>query len=777
MMKRIIKELLIFTIISILFVLPINGFAITNTTTSTNISYSDNLKVGSLNFDDISFKNFNVNKYTAIGLSGLVTNSSKDDINYTVTIYLYDSNNDLIAEWDSTATAKSGSNSFSSMEDSDILNEYTTDDIYYYSFKIDTDEIENTISNYGNYTPSQMSEYNHKDYVIDKYDIDMVVNKNNTFDITETIVAYFNYNSHGIIRSIPIVNELTRLDGTSSKNRAQITNIFVNKDYKKYKEDNYLKLKIGSSTDLVSGKQEYVIKYTYNIGKDPLKDIDELYYNLIGNEWDSVIGNITFKITMPDNFDRSKLGFSSGPLGYTSNSNIKYDISGNVITGQYEGILDEQEALTVRCELPEGYFVGAGYNISPLTYILYLLPLVFLIISIIKWYKYGRDDDVVETVEFYPPNGLNSLDVGFLYKGMADTKDVTSLLIYLANQGYIKITETETKLVFSRTKGFKITRLKAYDGYNRNEELFLNGLFDISKVSWNIFNTNDDHLVDRNVVTNDQLYDNFYRTKNKILKNVNSDANKARVFDQKASKQAKSIIIMVILSYIMISIPSILEFGDLELLIATLFITFMGFGFMLSILFDWKITRDAYSLMSPKLTGIIVGVIFGAVPLAFNLIPTLVYNKTYLIGYILGISSIIGMLIVLKILPKRTEYGREMLGKLKGFKNFLETAEKETLEDMVMKDPEYFYNILPYAYVLGVSSKWISKFESINLRAPNWLDSTSPFDIHTFNTFMDSTMSTALNSMSSSPGSSDGGSSSGGGSSGGGSGGGGGSSW
>ena len=777
-MKRIIKELLIFTIISILYVIPINGFAITKNTSSTNINYQDNLEVGSLDFKNITFNSFRIREYDTIGLSGLVTNNSNNDIDYTATIYLYDFSRNLIAEWDSTATAKSGSNSFSSMEDSDILNNYLVEDVYYYSFKIDTNEIENTSSIYGNYTPSQLSEYKYKDYVIDKYNIDMVVNKNNTFDITETIVAYFNYNRHGIIRSIPKFNELTRLDGTSSKNRAQITNIYVNKDYKSYKENNYLKLKIGSSMELVSGKQEYVIKYTYNIGKDPLKDIDELYYNLIGNEWDTVIGNITFKITMPDNFDKSKLGFSSGPLGYTSNSNIKYNISGNVITGQYEGILAEQEALTIRCELPEGYFVGTGYNVNPFTYISYLLPLVFLIISIIIWYKYGRDDDIVETIEFYPPNGLNSLDVGFLYKGKADSKDVTSLLIYLANLGYIKITETETKLVFSKTKGFKITRLKEYDGQNRNEELFLKGLFNISKASWNIFNTNEEKLVDRNVVTNNELYDNFYRTKNKILKNVNSDANKARVFDKKSNKYSKTIIIMIILSYLMISIPSTLEFGNLEMFIGTFIMTLMGFGFMILTLFDSNMTKTASSLISQKIIGIIIGIIFGVVPLAFNLIPTLVYDKLYLIGYILGMSSIIGMLIVLKILPRRTEYGREMLGKLKGFKNFLETAEKETLESMVMKDPEYFYNILPYAYVLGVSSKWISKFESINLRAPNWLDSTSPFDIHTFNTFMDSTMSTALNSMSSTPSSSDGGSSSsGGGSSGGGSGGGGGSSW
>ena len=62
------------------------------------------------------------------------------------------------------------------------------------------------------------------------------------------------------------------------------------------------------------------------------------------------------------------------------------------------------------------------------------------------WYKFGRDDQVIETVEFYPPEGLNSLDVGFLYKGKAENKDITSLLIFLANKGYLEINNKKINL-------------------------------------------------------------------------------------------------------------------------------------------------------------------------------------------------------------------------------------------------------------------------------------------------------------------------------------------
>ena len=195
---------------------------------------------------------------------------------------------------------------------------------------------------------------------------------------------------------------------------------------------------------------------------------------------------------MPKDFDSAKLVFSSGSTGSTNNDKVIYNVSENKITGSYNDILGVGEALTVRCELPEEYFIGENFededindgniNVIQITITLTILisiiiPVIFLAISIFLWYKYGHDDQVVETVEFYPPQGFNSLEVGFLYKGKADNQDVISLLIYLANKGYINISETEENSLLLNSKGFKITKFKEYDGNNINEQLFLNGLF------------------------------------------------------------------------------------------------------------------------------------------------------------------------------------------------------------------------------------------------------------------------------------------------------------
>lgn len=254
--------------------------------------------------------------------------------------------------------------------------------------------------------PSANYQYKKYDYVIDEYNIDIVVNENNSFDVTETIDAYFNTAKHGIFRTIPLANDITRLDGTTSRNRAQISNVSVSEEYTTSRENGNYKIKIGSASRTFTGEQSYTIKYTYNLGKDPSPSYDEVYYNIIGTEWDTVIGNVTFSIHIPKDFDASNVGFSSGAYGSTASDNVEYKVDGDTINGSYDGVLGPGEALTIRLELPEGYFVNAGLSASWLNYLMLIVPIVFLGISIFLWYKFGRDDTVVETVEFYPPEGF-----------------------------------------------------------------------------------------------------------------------------------------------------------------------------------------------------------------------------------------------------------------------------------------------------------------------------------------------------------------------------------
>lgn len=155
---------------------------------------------------------------------------------------------------------------------------------------------------------------------------------------------------------------------------------------------------------------------------------------------------------------------------------------------------------------------------------------------------------------------------------------------------------------------------------------------------------------------------------------------------------------------------------------------------------------------------------------------TAMADYTYLGSYAVYLIAFIISFFV----RKRTDEGHEVLQKIKGFKMFLEQAEKARLEELVEKSPEYFYDILPYAYVLGVSDKWVKNFEGIAVPPPNWYVGTTPYNKHTMFRFLNHTMTDCKKVMQSHPQSAASGGGSfggGGGISGGGFGGGGGGSW
>ena len=52
------------------------------------------------------------------------------------------------------------------------------------------------------------------------------------------------------------------------------------------------------------------------------------------------------------------------------------------------------------------------------------LGIVSVFIALFMWWFIGRDDPVVETIEYHAPDGMNCLELAFAYKGHATNQDV-----------------------------------------------------------------------------------------------------------------------------------------------------------------------------------------------------------------------------------------------------------------------------------------------------------------------------------------------------------------
>ncbi len=534
-------------------------------------------------------------------------------------------------------------------------------------------------------------------YYISKYDVKIDVNENNTLHVTENITADFQEERHGIYRYIPYNFDVQREDGSRSHARVKISNIECSEEYGQITDGENCVLQIGSEYFTVTGKHDYTISYDYEIGMDLLKDADELYYNIIGTGWDTFIGNLTFTVNMPKEFDKTKLGFSTGLFGASGTDIIKSKVEGNTIIGSATRPLYPNEGVTLRLELPEGYFSFNYAAQYALVALMGALPLICLVGIFIVWKKFGKDKKVVDVVEFRPPENMSCVDVAYWYKGRIDGNDVVPLLIELANEGYVSITE-------AGKRDCLITKEKNYSGNDSAKTIFMSGLF--AKGS-SVFKS--------------ALKYKFYKYVDRITDKYNTAENRTDVFENKS-------LFMRVICWIAIVVMLILS----------------SFLFYVTYAIPAKVLVYCVGLM--------------------------VYIAAFVLSF---------------FVRKRTDEGHEILQKIKGFKMFLEEAEKEKLELLVEETPEYFYDILPYAYVLGVSDKWIDKFESIAIEPPHWYMGVDPHNRMRTIYFINSTVKGCQQTMLAKPqnnsgtagGFSGGSGFSGGGISGGGFGGGGGGSW
>jgi len=570
-------------------------------------------------------------------------------------------------------------------------------------------------------------------FVIEKYHVRVNVTKQNTYQVQEKIAVKFLEEQHGIYRDIPLINKAKITDKIRVKKMAEVQSVSCGgTPFETSKRGSYCRLKIGNPNKLITGIRDYFITYDYVLGNDILKGNDEFYFNIIGTQWKTTIKNVTFEIHFPKNFSEKNIKMYQGKSGSTNKEGISYYVVDNSIYGELDSsiILQKGQGVTTRLLLPEGYFETQEKSKWPM-YIAIGIGVFSVIVVFILWWRVGKDDKFVETVEFYPPDSMNSLELAFAYNGNVNSEDVVSLVVYLANKGYIEIRQGE------KEDDFALKKLKDYAGNNVYERMFMEGLFKKGKT------------VRRAMLTN-----SFYKTLEEITDKVNHIDNKKKIFFENSLNKGLKIWFMVFAVFMFALVPPIFVYAE-DVFAAVFrsvgagFVAIMGF----SLFFESKTIKDK----------IITGIVF----LVFAVGQYLLYLDNSLIHagwdypyFYLLIYMLTGVIIFFDTyMEKRNTAGLKILGRVKGFKTFLETAEKEKLEAMVTENPNYYYDILPYTYVLGISKKWMEKFETMAVEEPSWYRGLghSVFHLAVFNDFMNATITSANTAMTSSPSSGGGG--------------------
>ena len=465
---------------------------------------------------------------------------------------------------------------------------------------------------------------------------------------------------------------------------------------------------------------------------------------------------------MPKKFDKNKLIFSSGVLGSTTNEFLNFKIDENKIIGAYNNILQPKEGLTMRVELPNGYFIKQKLQFTNLNFLLFFISTIGLIFSIFLWYKYGRINALPIVLNFYPPKGLNPYEVEYLYTGMNSNKAYISILIYFANKGYLKIIQN------SNEDYIVIHKLKEYDGKNSLEKKILNDLF-----------KNDNYVYEQ------YLKQIFYKTR--LFESVHKKYYEL-VFNKFLISKKILLYLSVCLIYCsVIFVPTILFTSLNYSLFTTAIFELIGLFFSFSLWFNkdtmikyesiFKNTNILYilELLFKKDKNIFSKIILGFFCICFcTIIPfifirwnVLTIDYTYFINYIYGLFSCFIILFFLQKFNIKTEYGRKIKTEIEGFKQFFDSIQKEKLQKLIKNNFDYYYSILPFLYVLNISDNIFEKLEDLLISDPIWLESNQPFMFDSLFDFMQDilnpTVSSTDNDSSSSTDCSSGGGSGGGG--------------
>lgn len=588
----------------------------------------------------------------------------------------------------------------------------------------------------------------------------MVVNTDNSIDVTETII----YNTgtserHGIYRGIYTV---------SSQDRSMsLNNVFVTDENGQPYQFEVIgsvggkQIKIGDPDMTFTGEKTYILKYHATRAVAQLKDYDEIYWNVTGNEWDMPILEAKATVSLPGNAVSTQQACYWGEFG--SDDKCEYSVnSSGVYTFLTPNQLDPYQGLTIAVGFPKG--IVSPYTLVDnifdffLKYLFWLIsgliPVLSLFFSLRYWYKYGRDPKGTGVIipQYDVPDGLTPIEVSGIANEKVNASQISAEIIYLATKGYLKINQLEERFIgLIKTTDYELVKLKDHsDLANSFDQKLLKGLFDKSSLKSEYLKEFKISLAKKSPKLV-PLLDSFTNTKEETVDDK----------DALSSQKYQSVKLSDLKYEFASTAQSIVE-KVLDALLNKKY--YSNLGRIRTGPVRWALIMFM-AVWASGFFGVLVGT------LLFNSNPVPLIAGIFLAIIIYGVVS--------HFFPAKTEKGVATTEYLLGLKDYLQIAEKDRLQfhNAPEKKPEVFEKLLPYAMVLGVSDIWAKEFEGIYTNPPSWYSGTrgSAFSalafthsISSFSTYASSTMSATHSS---------GGGSGGGGSSGGGGGGGGGGSW
>lgn len=546
---------------------------------------------------------------------------------------------------------------------------------------------------------SYASGYHTKDFRVN-----VKVNRDHSYEVSEEITVDFFSVRHGIFRDIPY-----------QLGRTVIKDIYVTGQEFKIRHQHQdgksvVRIVIGDKDRTLTGEWTYHIRYRVVSTRGKQEGADEIYLNLLPTFWESQIDSASCMLTMPEEIDWNNVNFFSGGYGSKGLSD-KFHISTekDFLLVEAEK-LNKGEGFTMKGRLPEGFWQGEfdrrDHDWAYFAGIGFLTAMIVLL-----WFFFGRDPKLVPTVEVLPPENLTPLDVGYLIDGHMSNQDILSMIPYFAQKNYLRIERGESgttifqRLVSSEELKESPAVVEVFKGlFPDGSDRFDTGDTDSSK-AWELSRLRKQH---------------FDLAKG-LLKIDHEVGNLMYTGASKKARRTGLILLGLLVLFVIFYVSWVVGgFPDKIWLLVPLFPTLGA-----HILVEAVERRHSRTWFEQVFFG---GMAIGILILSYFAVRrflNLFYTTSVLPG--IWIAFVIGLFFEMNMLA-RTEESQQMMGKLLGFKEFIRVAELDRIRMLVNEHPNYFYDVLPYAYVFGLTKEWMRHFEALNVEKPDWYrDPMNPY--------------------------------------------------
>ena len=418
---------------------------------------------------------------------------------------------------------------------------------------------------------------------------------------------------------------------------------------------------------------DYPLNFTYTLPDVTKTENRKLYVEIpMLSGCDYGIQSMSFQITLPGEVT-AKPAFTSGYLQSGVETIITYVSGGNMINGNVTQALADQETLTMKLQVNPEDFPGKLYiEREGNPEIIYML--LCGAAAIVYWLLLLRNVPLIRSRETLPPEGITAGELGCRLT-MAGV-DLTMMIYSWAQLGYVRI---------APDRHGRVMVIKKMEMGNERTE------FEIRCFRMLFANSN---AIDATGIPYAKLYNKVVQTVSGAKELHRRKAGNTRLF--RAIGTGISAFSGICIAMNMIHRPT------LQLMMAVVLA-------VLGVVTGWCIQGAMYRLHIRGKMRLYLGMGCAYLWLILGLI-----GGVFWVGFgAVAAQLVLGLMVAYG--GRRSDLGLYQAGQILGLRHYLKTISEDDIDRNMEHNPDYFFDMMPFAIALGVDGRFAKRFGKRNV--------------------------------------------------------------